>query len=257
MTPEHAGRRLYDFGYVHEIDNRLRDLASLAEDEDWEYRRTPGGRPNPILYHYFHYTFERVEEQGKICKSGDNKFSCFNTGLVTPRQEPVFALFAENEEPDREPWRFFRFCTKGDHELTRFPELPDIATYFENPSCLVFDPRLEVRVNFEHIIGENRERFPDPFKSMDEHTLQMLLRGAVDNAKERVRRNYKAAVPQYHRGNVQLLLPLCLANPKVADLALVIQRHEGLYRAATCLTLDMAYNNARQLARPDADWLQP
>jgi hypothetical protein len=37
---------------------------------------------------------------------------------------------------------------------------------------------------------------------------------------------------------MQLLLPLCLETP-------------------TCLTLDMAYNNARQLARPDTDWLQP
>lgn len=92
---------------------------------------------------------------------------------------------------------------------------------------------------------------------MDTHALQLLLTGAIDNAKERVRRNYKAAVPQYYRGRIQLLLPLCLSNPKVADLALVVEAHDGFYRAATCLTLDMAYNNARQLARPDRDWLQP
>ena len=42
-----------------------------------------------------------------------------------------------------------------------------------------------------------------------------------------------------------------------ADLALVVEDHVGFYRASTCLTLDMAYNNARQLARPDRDWLQP
>ncbi|HII1671176.1 TPA: DUF3825 domain-containing protein [Salmonella enterica] len=29
------------------------------------------------------------------------------------------------------------------------------------------------------------------------------------------------------------------------------------YRASTCLTLDMSYNNARLLARPDRDWLVP
>ena len=100
------------------------------------------------------------------------------------------------------------------------------------------------------------ERFPDPFSTMDTHALQMIVRGAVDNAKERVRRNYKAAVPQFHRGKVQLLLPLCLSDPRVADLAILLARHEGVYRAATCLTLDMAYN-ARLLARPDRDWLQP
>lgn len=85
----------------------------------------------------------------------------------------------------------------------------------------------------------------------------MILRGAIENARERVRRNYKAAVPQYYQGRVQLLLPLCLAAPGSADLALVVERLEGFYRGSTCLTLDMAYNNARQLARPDRDWLQP
>ena len=92
---------------------------------------------------------------------------------------------------------------------------------------------------------------------MPEYQLQTFLKGAIDNAKQRVRRNYKAAIPQYYRGRVQLLMPLCLSRPDVADLALVVDNHGAFYRAATCLTLDMAYNNARQLARPDRDWLQP
>ena len=46
-------------------------------------------------------------------------------------------------------------------------------------------------------------------------------------------------------------------DPTRADLALVVERFADFYRAATCLALDMAYNNARQLARPDRDWLAP
>ena len=92
---------------------------------------------------------------------------------------------------------------------------------------------------------------------MADFALQTVLKGAIDNAKERVRRSYKTAIPQFYRSGVQLLLPLCLSDPQRADLALVVERHETFYRAATCLTLDMAYNNARQLARPDRDWLQP
>ncbi|MCZ2075766.1 MAG: DUF3825 domain-containing protein [Bryobacterales bacterium] len=38
---------------------------------------------------------------------------------------------------------------------------------------------------------------------------------------------------------------------------MVVERHQTFYRASTCLTLDMAYNNARQLTKPDRDWLQP
>jgi hypothetical protein len=58
---------------------------------------------------------------------------------------------------------------------------------------------------------------------------------------------------------VQLLLPICLENPARADLALVVAKNEAgnAYRGSTVLTLDMAYNNARLLARPDTEWLQP
>ena len=132
-----------------------------------------------------------------------------------------------------------------------------MAHYFDDPSQLVLDGRKELRVNVEHVISENRERFPEPYLTMAEYQLQTFLKGAIDNAKQRIRRNYKTAIPQYYRGRVQLLLPLCLTKPAVADLALVVDNHDTFYRAATCLTLDMAYNNARQLARPDRDWLVP
>lgn len=38
---------------------------------------------------------------------------------------------------------------------------------------------------------------------------------------------------------------------------LVVEMYDGYYRSAACLTLDMAYDNARLIARPDLDWLQP
>jgi hypothetical protein len=92
---------------------------------------------------------------------------------------------------------------------------------------------------------------------MNDFALQNILKGAIDAVLERVRRNYKTAVPQHYDGTIQLLLPLCLTNPSKADLALVVERFPEFYRAATCLPLDWAYNNARQLARPDRDWLKP
>lgn len=255
MPPE--GRPLYDFAYIHSINDRLRDLAEIAETEDWDYKHIPNPYPNPVLYYYFHYTFERVRKQEKVSETEDGHFCCFNTGLVTRHQESIFALFTANMREESEPWRFVKFCRRGEYELSRFPALPDIATYFEDPSCLVFDARLEVRVNLEHIITDNKERFPEPFQTMADYALQVVVKGAIDNAKERARRNYKVAVPQFYQDRVQLLLPLCLSNPNVADLALLIDRHEGHYRGATCLSLDHAYNNARQLAKPDREWLLP
>lgn len=248
---------LYDFAYITALDNRLDELAAEAEPEDWAYQHSESERQLPVLWNYIRYTYRRLREEEKIAMSDDGKNACFNTGLVTEHQEPIFASFEANEIPDRQPWFLKGWLRKGSSELNRFGQLPDIAHYFDDPSCLVFDVRRDLRVNVEHIIEDGRERFPEPYRSMPDYALQNLLTGAIDNAKERVRRNYKTSIPQYYRGQVQLLFPLCFADPKRADLALVVERHETFYRASTCLTLDMAYSNARQLARPDRDWLQP
>ena len=35
------------------------------------------------------------------------------------------------------------------------------------------------------------------------------------------------------------------------------EKDENIYEAHTILTLDQAYNNARLLAKPDREWLNP
>lgn len=52
-------------------------------------------------------------------------------------------------------------------------------------------------------------------------------------------------------------MPLCLVSKSEADLALVVNKEEYVYKAHTVLTLDQAYNNARLLAKPDREWLNP
>ena len=256
---------LYKFAFIPQINGQLDVLAELAEGEDWAYQHTSSEFSKPILFNYLHYTFIRVSEEGKISETGDNRFCCFNTGLVTEFQEPIYMLFEKNLQKDSpSPWYFKKFVKKGDFDLTKFPTLPALANYFGDPSLLVFDIRLELRANYEHIISENIERFPEHYRSMPVYGLQNLVKGAIESAKERVARNYKVAIPQYYHGRVQLLLPLSLEDPRTADLALVAERYDGddadrtrFYRASTCLPLDWAYNNARLLARPDRDWLQP
>lgn len=248
---------LFEFAFMPDRDQRLDELAHIAEQEDWRYQHTQTEHVHPILFNFIRYTYRRLAKEQKIALSDDGQHSCFNTGLVTAHQEPIFASFETNRLEEAQPWYFKGWFRRGQRELNRFAELPDIAQYFEDPSCLVYDRRKDLRVNVEHIIEANRDRIPEPFQSLESFTLQNLLRGAVDSAKQRVLRNYKTAIPQYYRERVQLLLPLCFGSPQVADLALVVERHETFYRASTCLTLDMAYNNARQLAKPDRDCLQP
>ena len=66
-------------------------------------------------------------------------------------------------------------------------------------------------------------------------------------------------MPQLYRGKIQLLAPLYLTNPNNPDLALVLSLSDDktVYYGHTCLTIEMAYNNARLIARPDSYWLQP
>jgi len=249
---------LLDFAFFGMIfEKHIQNLADMVEREDWNYKYSENPGDNPILVNYIKYTFQRLMEEEKIAKSKDGENCCFDSGLMTKNQEPIYAVFRKNKKPDKEEWFFSQWARKGEFALNPFPALPDMAQYFNDPNDLVYDTRMEIRVNIEHIIEENRERFPEPFKSMDIYQLQTFFKGAVDNAKSRVRRNYKIAIPQYFNGRMQLLLPICLTNPSRADLALTIEKHEGFYRSSTILTLDMAYNNARQIARPDKDWLQP
>ena len=256
---------LYQFAWFHDREDRLQDLAQMAEPEEWSYQNSPNEHSHPVLFNYLAHTYGRLVEESKIGLSENGQFSCLNTGLVTPNQEPIFASFEVNRREDAQPWYFQGWFPRGNQALSRFSQLPDRARYFDDPSCLVFDERIDFRLNVEHIVNETpRERFPDPYSEMEAYALQTILRGAVENAKARVAMNYKTAIPQYYRGRVQLLLPLCLESPQRADLAMVVERHSSadghsaaFYRASTCLTLDMAYNNARLLAKPDRDWLQP
>lgn len=91
----------------------------------------------------------------------------------------------------------------------------------------------------------------------DSQELRLVLRGAIEDAKRRAKRNYKTAVPQFFEGRIQHLLPLCLQQRNRADLALVVGRTGDVYLARTVLPLDWAYNNARLIARPDNEWLVP
>ena len=250
--------KLFDFAWFPNRDEQLQKLADQAEAEDWNYQHTPSEYPLPILFNYIDYTYRRLAEEGKIKFSADRHSASFNTGLVTPDQEALCAYFECNPPEFRSPWLFKEWYAEGHWQLNDVG-LPDIASYFDDPSVLVFDRRKEFRKNTAHILHDPgvRDRFPEEYRSMSDAALGNVLEGATLRARRRADRNYKTAIPQYYQGQVQLLLPLCLNDLQRADLALVLDVREGSYRAATCLTLDMAYNNARQLARPDRDWLQP
>lgn len=246
--------KLFKFSWFPDFNNSVEELKNSAMHENWDYIKKPTSK-NPVLVNYIHHTFDKIYHENKIEYEGD--FCCFNTGLVTENQEEIYGYLQKNKKPNVTiPYYFIGWRKSSHRDLSKFSKLGEIATYINDPSDLIYDIKLELRTNVDHIIQDNKSRFPNPFDSMDDYMLSNILHGTIEDAKKRVKRNYKTAIPQYYKGKLQLLLPLCLKSKADADLALVIEKENGVYRASTCLTLDMAINNARLIAKPDDEWLK-
>jgi cold shock CspA family protein len=267
---KHADPRqpLYQFAAFPRREEWLTQLAELAEHENWSFQHERAGEdePHPILHNYLVYTFAKLKEQAddgdatiaeKVVEG--RHYACFDTGLATPSQQHIYAFFGENTNPAVAPWYFYGFHTVSDRIFpwSSGDELPKLAEYFDDPAELIYDRRLELQLDYEHILEDHLEdRFPEPLRSNVSLARNALI-GTEAQIRDRVYRNYKTAVPQYWRGRIQLLLPLCLLQDGKADLALVVEKERDgrCFRGNTVLTLDMAYSNARLLARPDPDWL--
>lgn len=94
-------------------------------------------------------------------------------------------------------------------------------------------------------------------------SMNTRFKQAVERAVKRVEWNYKTAIPTYYieEREISILLPLALESKGRVNVALVCKHNykpeKGInnYEGKTILTLEMAYNNARLITRPDSDWL--
>lgn len=266
---------LHRWAYMGKLDDWLAELAKLADDTDEDEWKFPNKNPKyayPVLKSYLEYTFKQLltEHRGGaktiIEKDG---LAVFNTGLETDLYSQIYAVFKLNDRkpsaryPWQPKWKLLKFCIENYKLFAPFvAEPPERATYFTDPKVLVFDTRKRLIVNKPHIARERLGRFPPHISEAeisDADKIDLAIKHLdteCDKAIERVRRNYKIAVPQFYHGEVQLLLPISL-SPRRADLALAATLvNNDHYNAHTALDLDQAYGNARLLTRPDKDWLR-
>lgn len=256
--------QLFKFAVFPNYNAAIKFLAeNLASEEEWNYSGSTGDK-YPILKNYLEFTYRKLRNEGKIGYSSDNKYACFNTGLVTENLEDIFAFFEEYKNPrpgSTIPFCFKAFLKESDRSILQHfsTNIPDVANYFTNPELLIFNPKKRLIIDVDHIINDNISRFPAHLKTADKAEVRRQLVGATDEITRKVRTNYKLAVPQYYDGRIQLLLPLCLtAGSPNPDLALVVHKlNENTYTARTCLTLRMAYGNARLIVKPQSNWLKP
>lgn len=252
---------LFTFAYFPSYETAIKYLAeNLADPEEWEFSDAKEIKYS-ILRNYLEHIFRKLKEEGKVAYNTDNTYACFNTGLVTKNLEAIYALFEENKTKGKSPFYFKAFVKESDIQFLKvFPgNHPDIADFFQKPEDLIFNPRCQLIPQIDHIIEDNLDRFPTHIQGLDSGEIRRRLNGAIDEIKKRIKTNYKLAVPQFYNNRIQLLLPLNLTpgspNP---DLALAIHKiSEDTYTARTCLTLKMAYNNARLIVKPQSVWLKP
>jgi isocitrate dehydrogenase kinase/phosphatase len=262
--PSDTPKGLFDFAFFPNYNKSIEFLATkLADEEEWDFSDSKV-KKFPILKNYLEHTFKKVNSEKKISFTTDNKHAAFNTGLVTENLEEIFAFFEEYKNPRKgftSAFCFKAFLKKSNGEFLNYfsSNVPEIADYFDKPEDLIFNPKIELIPDIEHIIKDNITRFPTHLQISDGAEISRQLHGAIDEVKRKVKTNYKIAVPQYYKNKIQLLLPLCLtAGSNNPDLALVVHKvSEGIYTARTCLTLKMAYNNARLIVKPQSSWLKP
>lgn len=207
---------VYDFAFCPEpCYDRLVDLA---DPEDW-------GPSNRILKNYLSFSFSRAvflteRDVDQTAPSNlplvfDDDRCLFNTGLYTRRYETIYGLFEPNTKPDaRQRWFLKGFFKESDPMLVSFEYLPCRVRFAEDPSELVFDYRLPIRSNIDHILGDEENLTRIPASLMGEGN-SLLLRRAFEGCRRRGRPPRRSQL--HTRGAAVLRRPDSAAAAAVPD----------------------------------------
>lgn len=171
-----AGRALTDWAYLGNIDSMIESLADYALDEKWGFEQDEDSKDYSILRSYLMYTFYRLQSENKVLEDSDKGIAAFNTGLVDPTYEAIYACFSPSSSGC--PWRFEAFCKAGSKQwgkklVASFDPLPQRASYFEKKEDLLFDGNRTLQRDVDHILLDNIDRLPEAFLAEE-------LRGSSD-----------------------------------------------------------------------------
>lgn len=253
------------FGVREQYNGKLEKLANLAQPEIWSFGKEKLKDPYRILRNYFQFTYDRLSEEGKILTSDDSELKCMNTGLLTKYNQEIVAMFSRSKEngDGKLPWYLNGFFKETDRFFTsNFDKIPEIASYFDNPEEMIYNQRYEIRIQKEHVIDDNYQRFIEVGYSSKE-----LISALIDSARatliKKLLRNFKLALPFYYHNTktnekkIQLLVPVYFPGASV-KLAFVLNKlassGEFYYEAVTVLPVEWAYMNARLIVKPDEEW---
>lgn len=245
---------IYDYMYWGDYNAQIQALAEKALPEKWSFEDK---EDNSILKNYLKYTFNKLKDEGKVIET--DTYCVFNTGLFSHYYVPIYVYGELNKNTAENAARWYFKGFKDEYELGNMDiesDFPERADYFSNPDRLVFNWHYKINVNYKHILDDlnTSQRLPDSIKNSD--TPLETLSGVITKAIQKVTANYKLAVPHYYQNKIQLLIPLYFGKNKNPSIALVLNlMKNGYYQATTCLSMEMAYMDARLIAKPESNWL--
>jgi hypothetical protein len=214
-------RTLATFAHLGNIDEVLRSVADICEDEPW-------GENAEFLIEYLSVTFFRIMRQDRLSHSDDGAHAVLDTGLMTPEGDPIYCHFIDKDGR----WHLDTFST-DDAGLAPRP-----ATYVEDlhDITLVADAEVDVERAVERAFGADIDQ-------------------AIRRALFRAQRNHRVATPAYdpQTDSLRLLVPITMADGAVR--ALVLAPREGGYTATALLPLEVAYACARSVSSEQPRWL--
>lgn len=184
---------LFEFAYVPDWYGHLAELERLALPESWKFRKPSRETKNTdtlILERYIHTFFRKQvidfnsESDPRKADSIfhlENECVCFHTGLYTRQYKGIYGYFERNNFSDSlRDWYFRGFCDEMSPKLRYIEPLPQKPVYHMAQSGINFNPKWPIRVNVNHILGdeENLERIPAKIRKAK--NLPLLFETAVE-----------------------------------------------------------------------------
>ena len=189
-----------------------------------------------ILREYLTVTFHRAVEQGRIATATDSSLAAFNTGLLTPFGEDVYAVFSPNVGDI--PWKLDGFATAGSGELgarlaATLPQLPQPASYLERVEDVVCQPGHMLILDTEALLGEKVGRLPRAFLAdqlAGSPEASRLLRDGMDAGNGRLGRSACRELARAIKGDPSLYRRMVRALQDATTLSLRLA--QASYRMA-------------------------
>ena len=259
---------LFSFAYIPSWFDQLDALAEACLSESWRFRNPNPLIKNtdtPILERYIKAVFHKQAVDWQTAENPyeadrafyiRNETACFHTGLFSKSLRGIYMCFERNKRKNTMSDWFFQGWADETSPLMKFVEpLPIRPSFLVSEYGFYYFPEWEIRVNADHILKDayNVARLPESVRSM--WNLPLLLETAVELGRRKAAVSPSLVVPQVYQGRLQYLMPIHLTNMTRPDLAMALSVVDGYYYGHTCLTLDMAYLNARLYAQPTAPWL--